>query len=65
MFSTHQDLNHSPLEPKASVLLMSYADPFNTKYFPEDHTKREYIIERERVLKYTETFFHFHLNVMS
>ena len=40
----HQDLNHGPLEPKASVQLMSYADPFNTKYFPEDHTKREYII---------------------
>ena len=26
-FSPHRDLNHGPLEPKASVLQMSYIDP--------------------------------------
>ena len=27
-FLPHQDLSHDPLEPKATVLSMSYADPF-------------------------------------
>ena len=27
-FLTHQDVNHGPLEPKSSVLPMSYTDPF-------------------------------------
>ena len=28
-FLVHWDLNYGPLKPKASVLPMSYADPFN------------------------------------
>ena len=28
-FFHHQDLNHGPLELRASVLPMSYADPFD------------------------------------
>ena len=44
-FIPHQDLNHGPLEPIASVLTMSYADPFHLNYQHIKLKKIFYIIK--------------------